>query len=188
MSDVFSSPVDLSGLRDKVVLVTGGASGLGRATAFAMAETGARVVVVDVDGAGAEAVAAGVGGLAVTADVSSFEANLAMVDFALEQCGGLDFALLNAGVSTGCSMFDDFSVEAYRRAMGVNLDGVVFGAHACLGPMRARGVGAVVATASLAGLTGMPMDPIYTANKHGVVGLTRALGPVLEGSGVRFNA
>ena len=188
MSDVFSSPVDLSGLRDKVALVTGGASGLGRATCFALAEAGAVVVVADVDSDGGEQVAADVGGSFVEVDVREMEANEAMVAFAVERCGGLDLAFLNAGVSTGCGIGDDFDLDLYRRAMGVNLDGVVFGTHACLRAMRERGGGAIVATASLAGLTGMPMDPIYTANKHGVVGLARALGPGLAGEGIRFNA
>jgi NAD(P)-dependent dehydrogenase (short-subunit alcohol dehydrogenase family) len=188
MSDVFSTSADLSSLRDKVVLITGGASGLGRATALAMAEAGAVVVVADVDEVGGVSVANTVGGSFVRTDVASYEANLSMVDFVVSRHGGLDFAYLNAGVSTGCSIGADFSVEQYRRAMGVNLDGVVFGTHACLGPMRARGGGAIIATASLAGLTGMPMDAIYTANKHGVVGLTRALGPSLEADGIRFNA
>jgi len=83
---------------------------------------------------------------------------------------------------------EDFDLGLYRRAMGVNLDGVVFGAHACLGAMREKGGGAIVATASLAGLTPMPTDPIYSANKHGVVGLTRALGVALAGGNIRFNA
>ena len=72
--------------------------------------------------------------------------------------------------------------------MGANLDGVVFGTHAALPALRARGGGAIVATASLAGLTGVPSDPLYAANKHAVVGLTRSLGPALAGEGIRFNA
>src|SRR3954447_27079484 len=99
MSDVFSTPVDLSGLRDKVAIVTGGASGLGRATALALAEAGAEVVVADVsEDAGAE-VATSVGGHFVRTDVSKLEDNRAMVAFALERCGGVDLAYLNAGVS-----------------------------------------------------------------------------------------
>ncbi len=177
-------PMDLSSLRDKVALVTGGASGLGRATAFALAEAGAEVVVADVDEAGGAAVAADVGGRFVACDVSSLEDNLAMVQAA----GPLDLAYLNAGVSTGCGVGEDFSLEAYRRAMGVNLDGVVFGTHAVLPAMRARGGGAIVATASLAGLTAVPFDPLYAANKHAVVGLARSLGPGLAEEGIRFNA
>jgi NAD(P)-dependent dehydrogenase (short-subunit alcohol dehydrogenase family) len=185
MSDGTAEPIDL---RDKVALVTGGAGGLGRATALALAQAGAEVVVADVDEDGGRAVAERVGGHFVRTDVSDLEAVRAMVAFAVETAGGLDLAHLNAGVVTGCSIGDDFTLAAYRRAMGVNLDGVVFGAHCCRPAMLARGGGAIVATASLAGLTAMPLDPVYTANKHAVVGLTRALGPALAAEGIRFNA
>ena len=72
--------------------------------------------------------------------------------------------------------------------MGVNLDGVVFGTHAALPALKARGGGAIVATSSLAGLIGVPLEPIYSANKHAVVGLARSLGPALIADGIRFNA
>ena len=94
----FSTPADLTGLRDKVALVTGGASGLGRATVLALAEAGAEVVVVDVDADGGAAVAEQVGGHFVAADVSDLQANRDMVAFAIERCGGLDYAYLNAGI------------------------------------------------------------------------------------------
>ena len=106
----------------------------------------------------------------------------------MDRCGGLDLVHLNAGVMSGCGVGDDFELALYRRAMGVNLDGVVFGTHAALPALRARGGGAIVATASLAGLTGMPYEPLYSANKHAVVGLTRSLGPGLAAEGIRFNA
>lgn len=188
MTEVFASPTDMSGLRDKVALVTGGASGLGRATAFALAEVGVEVVVADVDSGGGSEVASAVGGRFVSCDVRSLSANREAVAFCVAECGGLDLVYLNAGVSTGCGVGDDFSEELYRRAMAINLDGVVFGAHASLSALRDRGGGAIVATASLAGLVAMPLDPIYAANKHAVVGLTRAMGPVVEGDGIRFNA
>jgi NAD(P)-dependent dehydrogenase (short-subunit alcohol dehydrogenase family) len=175
-------------LDGRVALVTGGASGLGAATCDALAAAGARVVVADVDAQGGAAVAERVGGEFVATDVSDLDANRAAVAFAVERCGGLDLVHLNAGVSSGCGLGEDFDVAKYRRALAVNLDGVVFGTHAALPALRERGGGAIVATASLAGLTGMPMDPIYTANKHAVVGLTRALGPALAGDGIRFNA
>ena len=95
---------------------------------------------------------------------------------------------LNAGVGSGCGVGDDFDLALYRRAMGANLDGVVFGTHAVLPALRARGGGAIVATSSLAGLTGVAYDPLYAANKHAVVGLTRSLGPLLAEEGIRFNA
>lgn len=173
------------GFDGKVALVTGGASGLGLATATALAGAGARVVLVDVDADGVHAAAARLEGEAIVADVSDLHACLAATERASELYGGVDLFHLNAGVSTGCGIGDDFSLEAYRRAMGVNLDGVVFGFHAAL---RARGGGAIVATASLAGLTPMPFDPVYTANKHAVVGLVRSVAPTLAPEGIRVNA
>jgi NAD(P)-dependent dehydrogenase (short-subunit alcohol dehydrogenase family) len=188
MTDVFSSPTDVSGLRDKVALVTGGASGLGRATAFELAEAGVEVVVADVQVEAGRAVAEDVGGRFVECDVRTLDANRAAVDFCERECGGLDLAYLNAGVSTGCTLAEDFDEQLYRRAMAINLDGVVFGAHVALAAMRRRGGGAIVATASLAGLLAMPLDPIYAANKHAVVGLARAMGPLYAHEGIRFNA
>jgi NAD(P)-dependent dehydrogenase (short-subunit alcohol dehydrogenase family) len=175
-------------LRDKVAVITGGAAGLGRATALELAEAGAEIVIADVDEERGRATAQDVGGHFVATDVSHLAANEAMVRFVVETCGGVDLAFLNAGVSTDTWLGDDFDLELYRRAMGVNLDGVVFGVQALMGPMRARGGGAIVATASLAGLVGMPIDPLYTANKHGVVGLVRALGPVLAADQIAINA
>jgi len=171
----------------RVALVTGAASGLGRATALALAAEGATVVCADVDAGGAEAVGAETGGHAVAGDVADLEADRAMVAFAEERCGGLDLVHLNAGVATGCGVGEDFDLALYRRAMGANLDGVVFGVHAALPALRRRGGGAIVATASLAGLTGVPYDPLYAANKHAVVGLVRSLAP-LAGEGIRVNA
>jgi NAD(P)-dependent dehydrogenase (short-subunit alcohol dehydrogenase family) len=110
-----------------------------------------------------------------------------MVRFAVERCGGLDLVHLNAGVATGCGVGEDFELASYRRAMGANLDGVVFGLHAVLPALQERGGGAVVATASLAGLTGVPYDPLYSANKHAVVGLVRSLAALAE-RGIRVNA
>jgi NAD(P)-dependent dehydrogenase (short-subunit alcohol dehydrogenase family) len=175
-------------LRDKVALVTGGASGLGRATALALAAEGAEVVVVDLDEEGGRAVAEQVGGHFHACDVSDFDANRAMVQFAVDAAGGLDIAYLNAGVASGFSLGADFDLARYRLAMGVNLDGVVFGTHAVLPALQARGGGAIVATASLAGLTSVPFDPVYAANKAAVVGLARAMGPALASEGITFNA
>jgi len=191
VASAFTTEVDLAPLRDRVALVTGGAGGLGKATALALAAAGAEVVVADVDRAGGEATAAQVGGHFVEADVSDLEANRAMVAFVRERCGRLDLAHLNAGVTSGVGLGDDFDLAAYRRAMGVNLDGVVFGVHATLAALRANDGperGAIVATASLAGLTGVPLEPLYAANKHAVVGLVRSLGPALSAEGIRVNA
>jgi NAD(P)-dependent dehydrogenase (short-subunit alcohol dehydrogenase family) len=176
------------GLEEKIALVTGGASGLGRAACDALSGAGARVLVVDVDEDGGRAVAESVGGEFFRADVSSLEQNQAMVAAAEERFGSLHCVYLNAGVATGFGVEDDFDLERYRRVMGINLDGVVFGTHAALPALRRARGGAIVATASLAGLTAVPFDPLYAANKHAVVGLARSLGPALADQGIRFNA
>jgi NAD(P)-dependent dehydrogenase (short-subunit alcohol dehydrogenase family) len=179
---------DGAALRDKVALITGAASGLGRATALALAEAGAEIVVADLDEAGGREVAEQVGGHFVRCDVADLTANEAMVAFAVQQCGGIDIAYLNAGVATGCGLGEDFDLVKYHRANGANLDGVVFGTHAVLPALKARGGGAIVVTASLAGLTGVPLDPLYAANKHAVVGLARSMGPALEADNITYNA
>ena len=178
----------MGALQDKVAIVTGGASGLGAATARALRAQGARLVIADVDEEGGRAVAEELEGAFVRTDVSDLEANRAMVAFATETFGGVDLAYLNAGVASAMGVGEEFDLERYRRIMGINLDGVVFGTVAAVPALKARGGGAIVATASLAGLTGTPMDPLYSANKHGVVGLARSLGPSLALDGIRFNA
>jgi NAD(P)-dependent dehydrogenase (short-subunit alcohol dehydrogenase family) len=178
----------VAGLTGKVALVTGGASGLGAATARELVERGAQVVVADIDVAGAERVAREIGGVAQELDASDLESNRAAVEAVRAAHGRLDLVHLNAGVVSGCGVEDDFDLALYRRAMGVNLDGVVFGTHAALPLLRASGGGSIVATASLAGLLGVPFDPIYTANKHAVVGFARSMGETLANDGIRFNA
>ncbi len=173
-------------LDQKVAVVTGGAGGLGRATCELLAAEGARLLVVDIDEGGARATAEAVGGDFLAADVSRLEDNRAMLAAAVERLGALDILHLNAGLTSGFGVDESFDLERYHAVMGANLDGVVFGTHAAL-PHLGPG-SSIVATASLAGLTGVPYDPIYAANKHAVVGLTRSLGPALSGLGIRFNA
>lgn len=171
----------------KVAWITGGANGFGAAAARRLAAAGATVVVSDVEDGPGESVAADAGGEFAHCDVSSYDDVRRTVDGVLERHGRLDVAFLNAGVSTGCGLGADFDLSRYRRAMGVNLDGVVFGMQAALAAMAERG-GDIVATASLAGLTSVPFDPIYGANKHGVVGLVRAVGAGSTAQGIRVNA
>jgi NAD(P)-dependent dehydrogenase (short-subunit alcohol dehydrogenase family) len=178
-------PTDLTG---RVALVTGGASGIGAGVCRMLAGAGANVVVCDLDGHGAGELAAEIGGLAVPGDVSLLADNEAAVTAAVQVFGGLDVVVLNAGVDSLAVSFDRFDESAYRRAMGVNLDGVVFGLAAAVPALRARGGGRVVVLASLAGLAPVPMDPIYAANKAAVVNLVRSVGPGLVARGIVVNA
>lgn len=172
----------------QVALVTGGANGLGRATAARLIGEGAKVVLADIESDTGEAAAAELGAEFIRTDVTRPEASQAAVDFALEKFGRLDIAFLNAGISTGAGMIEHFDLERYRLAMGVNLDGVVFGLNAVVPAMREGGGGAIVATSSLAGLAPVPFDPIYSANKHAVQALCRSMGPILAPEGIKLNA
>src|SRR5258708_2183759 len=113
---LFSTPTDTSGLRDKVAVVTGGASGLGRATSFELAGAGVEVVVADVTADAGRSVAESIGGHFVECDVRTLAANTALIGAAADLCGGVDFVYLNAGVASGTMLGDDFDEELYRRA------------------------------------------------------------------------
>jgi NAD(P)-dependent dehydrogenase (short-subunit alcohol dehydrogenase family) len=175
-------------LDGKVALVTGAANGIGAAVSRRLAGLGARIVAADVDEAAGKALADEVDGVFVRCDVRELEQNEAAVAAAVEAFGGLDLVHLNAGVTSGCSLGADFDPALYRRAMAINLDGVVFGFHAALPALKARGGGAVIATSSMAGIVPVPLDPIYSANKHAVAGLCRSLGELHRGDGIIVNA
>ena len=167
-------------LEGRVAVVTGGASGIGLATVRLFESEGAQVVVADL----AEGEA---GARFVRADVSRPE-DWSAVLAAADDLGGVDIAYLNAGVTTGEPDITALTDDQYRRIMGANVDGVVFGARAVVPAMAAKGGGAIVATASLAGLINFPLDPIYTLTKHAVVGLVRSLAQQLEPKGITINA
>ncbi len=171
-----------------VALVTGAAHGIGEGIARRLGGLGARVVLADVDTAAGSALAAELGGVFVPCDVGRFADNGRAVAEAVHALGGLDIVALNAGVTTGFGLGEDFDPERYRRVMSINLDGVVYGAQAARPALLARGGGDIVATASLAALAPMPQEPVYAANKAGVVGLVRALGPAWAPDGIRVNA
>ena len=177
----------------KVALITGGASGIGRATAVRLSAEGARVIVADIDEANGTQVADEVKGEFQRLDVGDPDNWAAAVGAS----GGLDIAFLNAGITllqtpdnlTGTGPDIAALSEAdYRRIMSVNVDGVVYGARAVVPVIEARGGGAIVATASGAGLMGFAADPIYTLTKHAVIGLVRALAPALKPRGITINA
>ncbi|MBW8486504.1 SDR family oxidoreductase [Actinomadura parmotrematis] len=172
----------------RVAVITGGSNGIGAAVARRLAGDGWRLVLADVDAERGRQVAAELDATFVRCDVREPADSAAAVAAAVDAHGGLDLAFLNAGVAGGGDLGEDFDPAAYRRAMSINLDGVVYGVHAALPALRARGGGDIVATASMAGLTATPFDPVYGANKAAVVGLVRALGPTYAGEGIRVNA
>ncbi len=174
-------------LDGRVALITGGASGIGRATVERFVAEGARVCVVDFDIDGGRAVAAANGALFAGADAG----DSAQIDDAFAQCerelGGIDIAFLNAGIAIGQGDIASLSDDEYRRIMRVNVDGVVYGARAAIRAMTRRGGGAIVATSSLAGLIPFPPDPVYDLSKHAVVGFVRSIAPTLAPLGITAN-
>ncbi len=185
-------------LDNHVALVTGAASGIGRATANRLAQEGAHVIVADLDQVNGMRVAEEVKGEFLRLDVGDPDNWSEVMDTLRHRWGGLDIAHLNAGVTLlgpGFTRGEEetfdiasLSEDDYRRIMGANVDGVVYGARAVAPVLEARGGGAVVVTASAAGLIAFPADPIYTLTKHAVVGLVRALAPGLAERKIRINA
>jgi NAD(P)-dependent dehydrogenase (short-subunit alcohol dehydrogenase family) len=177
----------MGALENKVAVVTGAASGIGKAAATLLASHGAKVVVVDVNADGAGEVAHAVGGRAVVGDVTRPEHWSEVLD-AARSLGGVHAAYFNAGVTTGEPDVTALSVDQYRRIMAVNIDGVVFGVQALLPDMVAGGGGAMVVTSSLAGIVAFAGDPMYTLTKSALIGLVRSIAPRLLESGVTVNA
>ena len=178
---------------EKVALVTGAGGGIGEAVAQDLAARGARVLVVDLNGVNAEAVAAGIresGGRAVgvEADVSSEAQCEALVQRALDEFGALHFAVNNAGVAGKLKSIDQLEEADWRRVMGINLDGVFYGMKHQLPAIEASGGGAVVNTASIYAHLGLRKLDAYTASKHAVLGLTRSVAIEYATRGVRVNA
>jgi NAD(P)-dependent dehydrogenase (short-subunit alcohol dehydrogenase family) len=169
-------------------LVTGAASGLGAASARRLGEGGASVVVADVDDESGAAVAAEIGGRYVHLDVTDPEAWRALATDLT--AGGIAMAHLNAGILTATAElpFLETPLERSLAVMRVNLDGVVLGVRLLAPLMIDGGGGAIVVTASLAGVIPYAGDPVYAATKHGVVGFVRSVAPQLRRAGVRLNA
>jgi NAD(P)-dependent dehydrogenase (short-subunit alcohol dehydrogenase family) len=177
-------------LENKTVLITGGASGLGKAMAERVAELGGTPLIADVNDAGAQ-VAERLGGRFAHLDVTDEGA----WQDALDALGTPDYAHLNAGIMTvpasetmASADIVSCDLASYRRIMAVNVDGVVLGIRALAPRMREAGGGAMTVTASTAGLVPLGIDPSYSMTKHALIGLVRSVGDAWAESSLRINA
>lgn len=182
-----------SGQTDRVAIVTGGAAGIGLATAWAFARAGAAVVIADLPGAaGAEAARAlcddGHRALFVPADVARDDDAAHLVATTLGAFGRLDWAFNNAGIEGPSAELPAVDTGDWNRVIAVNLTGVWNCMRHEIPAMKAFGGGAIVNCASIAGLVGFPGAAPYVASKHGVIGLTRTAALENAAAGIRVNA
>ncbi|WP_329410577.1 SDR family oxidoreductase [Nocardia vinacea] len=183
--------MSFSGIAGKVALVTGAASGIGASTARRLAAEGARVVAVDRDLGGVESLVKELPGnaVALAADVGSETEMAAAFDAAVQAYGRIDLLHLNAGITGPAGPLDETDLAAFDEAVRVNLRGAYIGLRLGFRQMKAQQVGgSIVFTTSIAGLSGSPMLPTYSATKHAIVGLTKSAAVQGARLGIRVNA
>lgn len=173
-------------LADRVAVITGAASGMGKATAELFASEGAKVVMGDVQVAEGKAIAKAIGATFVETDVRESKAVANLVETACKSFGRLDIMFNNAGIEMGVPLIDTED-DAYHNLIRVNLDGVFFGLKHAGKVMLKQRSGTIVNTASVAGLVGQPMIGAYNASKGGVILLTRVAALEFAPRGVRVN-
>jgi NAD(P)-dependent dehydrogenase (short-subunit alcohol dehydrogenase family) len=172
----------------RTVVVTGAASGIGRAVAELFRERGVNVVAVDLDAAGLAALARDPGVVTLTGDTAAERTNEAMVELAVERFGGLDTAVLNAGIGGAPPLEHPGAIERLDRILAVNVRGVALGIRAAVPALRAAGGGSVVVTSSVSGLRGDPSTWAYNTAKAAVINLVRATALDYAVEDIRINA
>lgn len=180
-------------MQNKVILITGGGSGMGEAVAMLAAERGAKVIVADVNEKAAKSVVEKITGkgqeaVAFKCDVSVAQEVKTMVDFAVAHYGKLDAAFNNAGIMIPMINTDDLSEKEYDRILNINLKGVWLCMKYEIQQMKKQGSGAIVNNSSIGGLVGSAGRSAYHAAKHGVLGLTKCSAVEYASKGIRINA
>ncbi|HSK69449.1 MAG TPA: glucose 1-dehydrogenase [Candidatus Limnocylindria bacterium] len=185
----------MEGLKGKIIIITGGGSGLGQETALRLAKEGARLVLVDLNPEGMEETRGKIAAQYPDAEVLAIEANVSSdadvkryVDETMSRFGRIDGFFNNAGIEGKQNLTADYGTDEFDKVIGVNLNGVFYGLKHVLPIMRQQGSGSVVNTASVGGIRGVGHQSGYAASKHGVVGLTRNSGVEYAEFGVRVNA
>jgi NAD(P)-dependent dehydrogenase (short-subunit alcohol dehydrogenase family) len=175
-------------LHGKVVAITGGARGIGKATATALARKGCRIAIGDLDLGLAEQAAAGLGGgaVALSLDVTDRASFTAFLDETERQLGPVDVVVNNAGIMPVTALVDE-SDDSIKRQLDINVYGVLVGIQLAIERMRPRGRGHIVNLASQAGKTALPGIATYSGTKHAVVGISEAVRAELRGSGVEVH-
>jgi NAD(P)-dependent dehydrogenase (short-subunit alcohol dehydrogenase family) len=179
-------------MKDKIGIITAAGSGMGRAGALLFAREGAAVGVVDIDGAAAEQVVAEIkaqGGkaVAIVADLTKDADSRRIVADTARAFGGVDFVWNHVG-HPGPASFEDLDMREWDLAVNLNLRTVLVTTEAAIPEMRARGGGSLLYTASTSGISGSQFSPVYSAVKHGVVGLVRGLAKRYAKEKIRANA
>jgi len=177
-------------LTGQTAIVTGAATGIGEAIARRLAQAGAIVAIVDIDGPGSERTAAeiGNGGFAVQADVANADAVNRAAQEVLARTGNIHILVNNAGIAGPAAPLWEQTFEAWQMNLSVNLTGVFNFCRAVIPHMRSRGYGRIVNIASIAGKEGNPGMAPYSASKAGVIALTKSLGKELATEGICVNA